>query len=185
VEEHERQQPQRLVRAKHKIAAARIPYRVPEDAELPDRLAGVLAVVYLVFNEGYAASAGERLVRDDLCAEAIRLGRLLTRLMPDDAETAGLLALMLLHDARRAARTDEAGDLVPLEEQDRSRWDAGKIAEGVRLLEAVRRLGRTGPYQLQAAIAACHATAAKAADTDWAEIAALYGRLVRLVPSPV
>jgi RNA polymerase sigma-70 factor, ECF subfamily len=172
---------QRLVRAKHKIAAARIPYRVPEDAELPDRLAGVLAVVYLVFNEGYAASAGERLVRDDLCAEAIRLGRLLTRLMPDDAETAGLLALMLLHDARRAARVGDDGAYVALPDQDRARWDHERIEEGRAILERSLRLRRPGPYQLQAAIAALHVSV----PVDWAQIADLYRALSSLAPSPV
>jgi RNA polymerase sigma-70 factor, ECF subfamily len=176
---------QRLVRAKRKIAAARIPYRIPPDEELADRLAGVLAVVYLVFNEGWAGSGGDRLVRGELCAEAIRLGRLLHRLMPDDPEVAGLLALMLLHDSRRDARVDGHGELVPLDEQDRSRWDRGRIREGERLLESALRRRRPGPYQLQAAIAALHATAPSAADTDYAQIAALYGELARRVPSPV
>jgi RNA polymerase sigma-70 factor (ECF subfamily) len=176
---------QRLVRAKRKIAAAKIPYRVPPDEALPDRLAGVLAVVYLVFNEGYAAHEGDRLVRTDLCDEAIRLGRLLARLMPDDAETAGLLALMLLHDSRRAARTDAEGSFVALPDQDRTRWDAARIDEGTRTLDRALRLRRPGPYQLQAAIAALHATAATAEETDWPQIAQLYGRLVCHVPSPV
>ena len=172
---------QRLVRARRQIAAARIPYRVPGDAELPDRLAGVLAVVYLVFNEGYAASAGDRLVRAELCTEAIRLGRLLAELMPDDAETAGLLALMLIHDARRAARVDDAGGYVALPDQDRSRWDHARIGEGIATLNRALRLRRPGPYQVQAAIAALHVTE----PVDWPQIAALYGELARLAPSPV
>jgi len=175
----------RLVRAKQKIRHAGIPYRVPPAHLLPERTAGVLGVLYLLFNEGYAATAGADLVREGLCAEAIRLARVLVRLLPDEPEATGLLALMLLHDARRVTRVDQAGVLVPLERQDRSRWDAREIGEGVELLDRALRLGRAGPYQLQAAIAACHAGAADAADTDWAEIAALYGRLVQLVPSPV
>jgi RNA polymerase sigma-70 factor (ECF subfamily) len=176
---------QRLVRAKRKIAAAHIPYRVPSDEELPDLLPGVLAVVYLIFNEGWSASAGERLVRGELCAEAIRLGRLLHGLMPDDPEVAGLLALMLLHDSRRAARVDEYGGFVALEDQDRALWDRGRICEGERLLEDALRRRRPGLYQLQAAIAALHATAASPGDTDHAQIAALYGELARRAPSPV
>ena len=172
---------QRLVRAKRKIAVARIPYRVPEDAELPDRLAGVLAVVYLVFNEGYAASAGDQLVREDLCAEAIRLGRLLARLMPDDAETAGLLALMLIHDARRAARVGPGGTYVALPDQDRALWDHERLGEGQYVLDRALRLRRPGPYQLQAAIAALHV----GEPVDWPQIAALYGRLAEQAPSPV
>jgi RNA polymerase sigma-70 factor (ECF subfamily) len=176
---------QRLVRAKRKISAAGIPYRVPPDEALDERLGGVLAVMYLVFNEGYAARDGDRLVRADLCDEAIRLARLLARLMPDDAETAGLLALMLLHDSRRAARTDDAGRYVALPDQDRSRWDGARIAEGVASLERALRLRRPGPYQLQAAIAALHAEARAAQDIDWPQIAALYGELMRRAPSPV
>jgi len=176
---------QRLVRAKRKIAAAHIPYRVPSDEDLPDRLAGVLAVVYLVFNEGYRASAGAQLVREDLCAEAIRLARLLTALMPDDAETIGLLALMLLHDARRASRTDAEGGYVALDRQDRSRWDRARIDEGSALLDRALRLRRPGPYQLQAAISALHAAAPDADATDWPQIAALYARLAEVAPSPV
>jgi RNA polymerase sigma-70 factor (ECF subfamily) len=179
---------QRLVRAKRKIAAAHIPYRVPADEELPDLLPGVLAVVYLIFNEGWAASAGERLVRGELCAEAIRLGRLLYGLMPDDTEVAGLLALMLLHDSRREARVDAHGELVALDDQDRGQWDRGRIREGERLLDgAMRRRGRGvgGIYVLQAAIAALHATAPSPAETDHAQIAALYGELARRAPSPV
>jgi RNA polymerase sigma-70 factor (ECF subfamily) len=175
----------RLVRAKHKIRDAGIPYRVPPAHLLSERTAGVLAVVYLLFNEGYAASAGADLVRRSLCAEAIRLARALAQLMPDEPEALGLLALMLLHDARRATRTDDAGDLVTLEDQDRGRWDRPGIEEAAAVLEAALRRGQPGPYQVQAAIAACHATAAEAADTDWAQIARLYGELARVMPSPV
>jgi RNA polymerase sigma-70 factor, ECF subfamily len=175
----------RLVRAKSKIRHAGIPYRVPPSHLLPERVVGVLAVLYLLFNEGYAASAGADLVRQGLCAEAIRLARAMTGLMPDEPEALGLLALMLLHDARRAARVDAAGDLVTLEDQDRAQWDRTEIEEGARVLDAALRRGRPGPYQLQAAIAACHATAPDAAATDWAEIALLYLRLGQLVPSPV
>jgi RNA polymerase sigma-70 factor (ECF subfamily) len=178
----------RLVRAKKKIRSAGIPYEVPADNVLPDRLPEVLAVVYLVFNEGYAATAGDLLVRSDLCAEAIRLGRLLGELMPEEPEVDGLVALMLLHDARRLARTDAAGDVVLLAEQDRSRWDTKEIAEGVARLErALQRSGGrgAGPYQVQAAIAALHDQATTADDTDWHQISALYGELVRLIPSPV
>ena len=175
----------RLVRAKGKIRNAAIPYRVPPAHLLPERTGGVLAVLYLLFNEGYAATSGADLMRERLSAEAIRLARTLAQLMPDEPEALGLLTLMLLHDARRAARVDGAGDLVTLEEQDRERWDRDKIREGEDIFDAALRLGKVGPYQLQAAIAARHATAASAADTDWAEIAALYGLLVSLVPSPV
>ena len=175
----------RIVRAKRKIAEAHIPYRVPADAELPDRLRGVLRVVYLIFNEGYAAAEGDRLVREELCDEAIRLGQLLCRLMPDDAEVWGLLALMLLHDARRAARVDSSGRYVALHDQDRSLWDRGRIREGEVLLEAAMRRRRPGPYQLQAAIAALHATAASPQDADHAQIAALYDELARRLRSPI
>jgi RNA polymerase sigma-70 factor, ECF subfamily len=175
----------RLTRAKHKIRDAGIPYRVPPAHLLPERISGVLAVLYLLFNEGYSASAGDDIVRPDLTAEAIRLARLLARLMPAEPEVAGLLALMLLHDSRRASRLDADGDLVTLEDQDRSQWDAAAIAEGLTLLDTARRRRSAGPYQLQAAIAACHAAAAQAADTNWAEIARLYDELYRLGPSPV
>jgi RNA polymerase sigma-70 factor, ECF subfamily len=175
----------RLVRAKGKIRHAGIPFRVPPAHLLSERTVSVLGVLYLLFNEGYAASAGADLVRQNLTAEAIRLARILAQMLPDEPEVGGLLALLLLHDARRAARVDATGELVPLEDQDRSRWDTSQIAEGTRLLEAALQRGRPGPYQVQAAIAACHATAAEAADTDWAQIAALYGQLARLVPSAV
>jgi len=175
----------RLVRAKQKIANAGIPYRVPPAHLLPERVPGVLGVLYLLFNEGYSATAGSDLIRQNLGADAIRLARVLARLMPAEPETGGLLALMLLHDARRAARLDASGDLVTLEDQDRSVWDAGEISEGVTVLEAALRQGRPGPYQVQAAIAACHATAATADQTDWAQIAALYEQLLRFLPTPV
>jgi len=172
----------RIVRAKRKIAEAHIPYRVPADEELPDRLRGVLQVVYLIFNEGYAATEGDRLVREELCDEAIRLGELLCRLMPDDAEVRGLLALMLLHDARRAARVDAGGRYVALEDQDRSLWDRERIRAGLATLERAVRLRRPGNYQLQAAITALQI---EDAETDWAQIAELYGALAQLNPSAV
>jgi RNA polymerase sigma-70 factor (ECF subfamily) len=176
---------QRLVRAKKKIRNAGIPYRVPPAHLLPERTVAVLGVLYLLFNEGYAATSGENLIRQNLSAEAIRLARLLVELMPDEADARGLLSLMLLHHARRAARVDERGDLVVLEEQDRSRWDADAIEEGVEQLDRAIKRMKPGPYQVQAAIAACHTTAATADDTDWHEIALLYDRLARMVPSPV
>jgi RNA polymerase sigma-70 factor (ECF subfamily) len=176
---------QRLVRAKTKIRAAGIPYEVPPADRLAERLDGVLRVVYLVFNEGYAPTAGETLIRSELCAEAIRLGRLLRELFPDASEVEALLALMLLHDSRREARTDLAGDLVTLEEQDRSLWDGAEIAEGARLAAEALRRGGGGFYALQAAIAALHAEAPRANDTDWPQIAALYAMLRRRHPSPV
>jgi RNA polymerase sigma-70 factor (ECF subfamily) len=175
----------RLVRAKNKIRDAGIPYRVPPAHLLPDRMSGVLAVLYLLFNEGYSATAGTGLVRGDLCTEAIRLARVLTSLMPAEPEAAGLLALMLLTDARRAARLDSAGEVVTLDKQDRSRWDQAEIAEGIGLLQNALRRQQAGQYQLQAAIAACHATAAVPADTDWAQIAGLYGQLREILPSAV
>ena len=175
----------RLVRAKQKIQHAGIPYRVPPAHLLPERTPGVLGVLYLLFNEGYSATAGAYLIRQSLSAEAIRLARVLTRLMPDEPEAAGLLALMLLHDARRAARLDASGDLVALEDQDRALWDGAEISEGVSLLEGALRRGRPGPYQIQAAIAACHATAPGADRTDWPQIAGLYARLADFLPTPV
>ena len=175
----------RIVRAKQKIRSAGIPYRVPRAYLLPERTTAVLGVLYLLFNEGYSASAGADLVRQSLSGEAIRLARTLARLMPDESEVGGLLSLMLLHEARRDTRVDESGALVTLEHQDRTRWDIALIKEGDDQLEAALAQGRPGPYQVQAAIAACHVTAAKASDTDWAQIAALYGQLKQLVPSPV
>jgi len=176
---------QRLVRAKRKIRAAGIPYRVPPRELLPERLGGVLRVLYLVFNEGYAATSGDSLVRRELTAEAIRLARLVVSLLPDEPEAAGLLALMLLHDARREARTTPAGDLVLLEDQDRAQWDTARIAEGQALVAEALQTGRTGVYQIQAAIAALHDEAASWEATDWPQIAALYRRLVAIDPSPV
>jgi RNA polymerase sigma-70 factor, ECF subfamily len=175
----------RIVRAKRKIADAHIPYRVPADDELPDRLLGVLRVVYLIFNEGYAATKGDRLVRGELCDEAIRLGELLIRLMPEDAEVWGLLSLMLLHDARRAARVDPQGRYAALGAQDRSLWDRERIADGLASLERAVSLRRPGEYQLQAAITALQIHAPDAENTDWAQIAELYGALARLNASPV
>jgi RNA polymerase sigma-70 factor, ECF subfamily len=176
---------QRLVRAKAKIRDAHIPYRIPGAGELPERLHSVLGVVYLVFNEGHTASSGDRLVRDDLCAEAIRIGRVLLALMPGEPEVAGLVALMLLVHSRRAARTSDGGDLVRLSDQDRSRWDVGLIAEGHALVRRCLARNRPGPYQVQAAIQAVHADAATAAATDWRQILQLYDQLLAIAPTPI
>ena len=176
---------QRLVRAQRKIRDARIPYEVPQENLWQERLAGVQAVIYLVFNEGYAATTGQHLIREELCAEAIRLGRVLCDLLPKEAENLGLLALMLLQDSRRSARINSRGDFVPLEEQDRSLWDHSEIGEGLELVERALHLHRVGSYQLQAAIAAVHAQAKTAAETDWLEISALYDALANVSPSPL
>jgi RNA polymerase sigma-70 factor (ECF subfamily) len=176
---------QRLVRAKRKIQDARIPYEIPPPHVLPERLASVQAVIYLIFNEGYTATTGDSLIRRDLCNEAIRLARTLSELLPQEAENLGLLALMLLHDSRRDARVNSQGELVPLEEQERSLWDRERIREGLGLVEKALRLRRIGPYQLQAAIVALHAEAGTAGETDWRQIAGLYRELARIMPTPI
>ena len=175
----------RLTRARRKITEARIPYRVPAAHRLQERLRGVLAVIYALFNEGYGASAGDELIRRELCAEAIRLGGLLAELMPDEPEALGLLSLMLLQDSRRAARVDDTGELLTLEEQDRTLWDATAIERACKVLDRATRLRGPGPYQLQAAVAASHARASSAAATDWREIVVLYDRLSQIAPTPV
>lgn len=176
---------QRIVRAKGKIRGARIPYRIPREADLPDRLRAVLTVVYLIFNEGHTASSGDELARGELCQEAIRLGRVLAELMPDEPEVWGLLALMLLIESRRAARTDDDGTLLPLADQDRGRWDHELIAEGQDIVRRCLRRNQPGPYQIQAAINAVHSDAATPADTDWGQVVRLYDQLLAVAPGPV